>query len=265
MEKVFGLYDHKDFGSLRTLVTEGKVLFCAADVAGALDYPDPLSAIKRYCKHIEMYSYRIKGGLQITSFTDIDDVLCLISGSKSEDADRFRAWLLGEVVTAVFRDAGLDAAEPYDEDEEYVITLGDFMARIYLEVALYETLNCLIHGIRGLSGDSGDIRALKVFAERSGELVNGAFSNSGITKEFMADSNIDHISELLDDVLLTPEDAGYILAEDAPCCDEDDDEDFFEYDDEDESSEAEDVSAILDCCKRLLSIADAQVGKLAAE
>ena len=67
-------------------------------------------------------------------------------------------------------------------------------------------------------------------------------------------------------MLLTPEDAGYIPAEDAFCDNEDDydEDDLFEYDDE-EVPETGEISAILDCCKRLLAVAGSQLGKLAAE
>lgn len=260
MEKVFGLYNHEDFGSLRTLVTEEVVLFCANDVAEALGFPNPQDAVKRYCNHIEQH-----GSAKVLRFIGIDDVMRLVDRSKSENADSFKGWLLGEVLPAIFRDASIDTEEDNDDDEEYIIRLGDYMAGIYLEAALYETLNCLVHGIRNLPDEGIDAHTLKVFAEKSAELVDGAFFSSGITKEFMTDSNPDNISKLLEETLLTPEDAGYIPAEDVPDDDEDDydEDDLFEYDGEDDMSETGDISAILDCCKRLLSVASSQLGKLA--
>lgn len=275
MEKVFGLYNHEDFGSLRTLVTDDDFLFCADDVAEALDFPDPRGAVKKYCKHIEMYGCRVDGGTQVTGFTDIDDVMRLVGCSKSENVDSFKDWLFGEVVPGILRDAGIDATED-DDDAEYIIRMGDYMARIYLEAALYETLNCLVHGIRNLPDEGIDAHALKMFAEKSAELVNGAVFSSGITKEFLSDGNPDHLSELLEETLLTPEDAGYA----APCygercCDyaerleqgyEDEDFEYDEYDeDEDCVPETGEISAILDCCKRLLTVADSQLNRLAAE
>ena len=276
MEKVFGLYSHEDFGTIRTLVTDGVVLFCANDVADALGFCDPRGAVKYHCKNIEKHRHFTNGGVQTMNFTDIDDVMRLISYSKSADANLFENWLLGEVVPAIIRDAGLETPEAYDEDEEYVVKLGDFMARIYLEIALYETLECLVRGIRSLP-DNDATHGLKAFAERSGELCKEAFFSSGITREFIANCNIDDISELLENVLVSPEDAGYVVpCEGERCCDfaerierehgcDDDDEDFFEYDDEDDVPKTGDISAILDCCKRLLAVADSQLGKLAAE
>lgn len=265
MEKIFGLYNHEDFGTIRTLVTDGVVLFCANDVADALGFCDPRGAVKYHCKSIEKHRHFTNGGVQTMNFTDIDDVMRLISYSKSADAKLFEDWLFGEVVPAIIRDAGLETPEPYEEDKEYVVKLGDFMARIYLEIALYETLECLVRGIGSLP-DNGATHGLKAFAERSGELSRNAFFGSGITRDFIANCNIDDISELLDNVLLTPEDAGYIPAEDAFCDNEDDydEDDLFEYDDE-EVPETGEISAILDCCKRLLAVAGSQLGKLAAE
>ena len=300
MDKVFDLYNHEDFGSLRTLVTEGNILFCVNDVAEALGITDPRGAVKRYCRHIETYSFRMDNGTQVTSFTDIDDILCLISASKSKKADSFKNWLLGEVVPAVFSDAGINTVEDDDDEEEYIITMGDYMARIHLEVALYETLNCLVHGIRNLPDEGINAHALKVFAEKSAELVDGAFFSSGITKEFMTDSNPDNISKLLEETLLIPEDAGYISWRDYEesdpakfcngerCCefadrceakyariangesvdilDEDADFEYDEYDEnEDDMPETGEISTILDCCKHLLTVAGSQLNRLADE
>ena len=130
MEKIFGLYNHEDFGTIRTLVTDGVVLFCANDVADALGFCDPRGAVKYHCKSIEKHRHFTNGGVQTMNFTDIDDVMRLISYSKSADAKLFEDWLFGEVVPAIIRDAGLETPEPYDEDKEYVVKLGDFMARI---------------------------------------------------------------------------------------------------------------------------------------
>lgn len=190
--------------------------------------------------------------------------------------------------------------EDDDDEEEYIITMGDYMARIHLEVALYETLNCLVHGIRNLPDEGIDAHALKTFADKSAKLVNDAFFSSGITKEFMADSNPDHISELLEETLLIPEDAGYISWRDYEesdpakfcngerCCefadrceakyariangesvdilDEDADFEYDEYDEnEDDMPETGEISTILDCCKHLLTVAGSQLNRLADE
>ena len=267
MDKIFGLYNHEHFGTLRTLVTEGVVLFCANDVAEALDFCDPRGAVKYHCKNIEKHRHYSNGGVQMMNFTDLDDVMRLVSYSKRKDAEKFKDWLISEVIPKIFVDAGIKSERDYDGDAECLICMDDFMSRIYLETALYVTLDCLVRGIRELP-DNRDTHLLKQFSERSAQLVDDTFFDSGITREFVADGNIDHISDLLENVLLSPEDAGYVkldeLDEDDGYYDDDEDE-YFEYDDEDEASETGDISAILDCCKRMLAIAGAQLSRLEDE
>ncbi|HRS64344.1 MAG TPA: BRO family protein [Spirochaetia bacterium] len=265
MDKIFGLYNHEHFGTLRTLVTEGVVLFCANDVAEALDFCDPRGAVKYHCKNIEKHRHYTNGGVQTMNFTDIDDVMRLVASSKIGNSEDFGDWLIRDVIPHALTEAGIDPQNGYDMDEECLIRKDDYISRLYLETALYSTLDCLVRGIRELP-DNRNTHLLKLFSERSIELVDDVFFGSGITREFVADSNIDHISDLLENVLLSPEDAGYVKLDEL---DEDDgyydDDEYFEYDDEDEASDTDDISAILDCCKRMLAIAGAQLSRLEAE
>lgn len=47
------------FGSheIRTILVDGQPLFCARDVALALDYANPAEAYKAHCKHLKKLSY----------------------------------------------------------------------------------------------------------------------------------------------------------------------------------------------------------------
>jgi|GEM_PF-5553515 len=266
MEHVYGLYNHTDFGTVRTLVTDGVVLFCANDVAEALDFCDPRGAVKYHCKNIEKHRHYTNGGVQMMNFTDIDDVMRLIAFSKIENSEEFEDWLISEVVPHALAEAGIDPKNGYDMDEECLIRKDDYISRLYLETALYATLDCLVRGIRELP-DNRDTHLLKLFSERSSELVDDVFFGSGITRKFVADSNIDHISDQLENVLLSPEDAGYVKLDELDEDDYDDEDEYFEYDDEcePEASETGDISAILDCCKRMLAIAGAQLSRLEDE
>ena len=42
--------EHPQFGKVRTIENEGKMWFCAADVAQALGYVNTNDAIARHCK-----------------------------------------------------------------------------------------------------------------------------------------------------------------------------------------------------------------------
>ena len=44
------IFNNPDFGEVRTLEENGKVLFCGSDVAKALGYAKPQNAIAIHCK-----------------------------------------------------------------------------------------------------------------------------------------------------------------------------------------------------------------------
>ena len=46
------VFQNSEFGSVRTLEEDGKVLFCGNDVARALGYGNPPDAIKKHCRYI---------------------------------------------------------------------------------------------------------------------------------------------------------------------------------------------------------------------
>ena len=44
------IFNNPEFGEIRTIEEDGKVLFCGSDVAKALGYSKPQNAIDRHCK-----------------------------------------------------------------------------------------------------------------------------------------------------------------------------------------------------------------------
>lgn len=49
MNKI-SVFEHPEFGRVRTLEIDGKIWFCASDVAAALGYSNPRDAVVRHCK-----------------------------------------------------------------------------------------------------------------------------------------------------------------------------------------------------------------------
>lgn len=49
MNKI-SVFEHPEFGRIRTLEIDGKIWFCASDVASALGYANPRDAVARHCK-----------------------------------------------------------------------------------------------------------------------------------------------------------------------------------------------------------------------
>lgn len=52
MENNLITFNNPDFGEVRTLEEDGKVLFCASDVAKALGYARPADAVTQHCKGV---------------------------------------------------------------------------------------------------------------------------------------------------------------------------------------------------------------------
>ena len=46
------IFEHPKFGRIRTIVEDGKTLFCGVDAANALGYKDTTNAIKRHCRGV---------------------------------------------------------------------------------------------------------------------------------------------------------------------------------------------------------------------
>ncbi len=46
------IFEHPKFGKIRTIVEDGKTLFCGLDAAKALGYKDTTNAIKQHCRWV---------------------------------------------------------------------------------------------------------------------------------------------------------------------------------------------------------------------
>lgn len=94
------------FNEVRTIDQEdGKILFCASDVAKMLGYENPREAIATHCKPGNVVKCYIPhengiGGVNM-NFIPEGDVYRLIVRSKLESAEKFETWLFDEVVPAI--------------------------------------------------------------------------------------------------------------------------------------------------------------------
>lgn len=106
------VFNNEQFGSIRTIEDNGKVLFCGADVAKALGYSNTRDAINRHCKP-EGVAKR-DGVVQTTNqygvtseqtvemkFINEGNVYRLIVHSKLPNAERFESWVFDEVLPSL--------------------------------------------------------------------------------------------------------------------------------------------------------------------
>lgn len=95
------IFRNPEFGSIRTLDEEGKVLFCASDVAKALGYSNAPDAVKRHCRYIVKRDIPHPQAPDKTIeviFIPEGDVYRLITHSNLPDAEKFEHWLFDDML-----------------------------------------------------------------------------------------------------------------------------------------------------------------------
>ena len=106
------IFESPEFGSIRTVEEDGKVLFCAKDVAAALGYKDTTNAIKQHCRGVvKRHLTDNLGRDQITNFIPEGDVYRLAAKSELPGAERFESWIFDEVIPSIRRSGGYIAGQ----------------------------------------------------------------------------------------------------------------------------------------------------------
>lgn len=109
MENMIKTFVNEEFGSVRTLEENGRVLFCGSDVAKALGYSKPNNAISAHCR------CALKRGIphpqssdKIITMTFIHegDVYRLVAHSRLPSAEKFESWIFDEVLPTIRRTGG---------------------------------------------------------------------------------------------------------------------------------------------------------------
>ena len=110
------VFNNAEFGQVRTLVEDDKILFCANDVAKALGYKIPKDAVKQHCrgavKHLLTDSL---GREQETNFIPEGDVYRLIIRSKLPAAEKFERWVFDEILPAINKHGGYLTPDKIEE------------------------------------------------------------------------------------------------------------------------------------------------------
>ena len=133
-ENKIEIFTNTEFGSVRTLeTTDGKTLFCGADVAKALGYKDTVNALKTHCKEDGVAIHHIIdniGRTQRAKFITEGNVYRLITHSKLPNAERFETWVFDEVLPTIHR----HGAYMTPETLEQALTSPDFLIKLATEL-----------------------------------------------------------------------------------------------------------------------------------
>lgn len=106
------IFENEEFGKVRTIEENGKVLFCGKDVATALGYINPRKAISDHCKGVTKRDILTTGGKQRVSFIPDGDVYRLIAHSHLPAAEHFESWIFDEVLPTIRRTGKYKIVKP---------------------------------------------------------------------------------------------------------------------------------------------------------
>lgn len=117
MESKPAIFNHPDFGKIRTAGTSEQPLFCLADVCKALDLDNPSYIKKRLDAKGVFSNYTKTGrGQRTLLFINEPNLYKCIFQSRKKEAQRFQDWIFEEVLPAIRETGSYDPMENADWD-----------------------------------------------------------------------------------------------------------------------------------------------------
>ena len=110
------IFNNNLFGQIRTIIKNGKVLFCGFDVAKALGYKRPSDAINLHCRATVKHSTPISGKMQDINFITEGDVYRLIVRSRLPEAEKFEQWIFDEILPQIRKTGGYIPVKTQDDE-----------------------------------------------------------------------------------------------------------------------------------------------------
>lgn len=130
MNNELHIFENKEFGKVRTIEENGKILFCGSDVAKALGYTNPNKSINDHCRAITKRSTPISGKMQDINFIYEGDVYRLITHSKLPSAEKFESWVFDEVLPSIRK----HGAYMTDNTIDKILSNPDFGIKLLMEL-----------------------------------------------------------------------------------------------------------------------------------
>ena len=123
-------FTNDEFGTIRTVEQDGKVMFCGKDVATALGYAKPNNALNAHCKGDALIRGITDnlGREQQARFITEGDLYRLIASSKLPSAQQFESWVFDEVLPSIRKQGGYMTARA-DETPEQIMARALMLAK----------------------------------------------------------------------------------------------------------------------------------------
>lgn len=122
------IFEHPDFGKIRTVTIDDEPYFVGKDVAEVLGYSNPQKAIRDHVDDDDkgVNEMVTPGGIQSTVFINESGLYSLILGSKLPGAKKFKRWVTSEVLPSIRK----HGAYMTDETIEQVLSDPDTIIRL---------------------------------------------------------------------------------------------------------------------------------------
>lgn len=118
------IFKNEQFGEVRTIEEDGKILFCGSDCAKALGYSRANDAISQHCRYTVKHRIPTKqGNIADISFIPEGDLYRLITHSKLPAAEKFESWVFDEVLPSI-RKHGMYATDELLNDPDLLISVA---------------------------------------------------------------------------------------------------------------------------------------------
>ena len=106
MDNKLAVFESGEFGKVRIVHTDGRILFCGTDVAAALGYANPRKAVRDHTRGGTKCSIPTTSGKQEMTCIPEGDVYRRITHSKLPGAGRFEKLVFEEVLPAILKTGG---------------------------------------------------------------------------------------------------------------------------------------------------------------
>lgn len=118
------IFNHEEFGEIRTIKIDGQVYFVGIDVAKALGYNNPWKALKDHIDKDDLTKrYPISdslGRIQKVNIINESGLYSLVLASKLKGAKKFKRWVTAEVLPTIRKTGSYNPNPPKIEDKASV-------------------------------------------------------------------------------------------------------------------------------------------------
>lgn len=126
--------------NVRVIERDGEPWFVANDVATILGYRVPKDAVAAHCKGAAKHRLPTPGGEQNMTIIPERDLYRLVMRSKLPSAERFEEWVVSEVLPAIRKTGGYNAAATMPDFTDPAAAarawLHEYETRVYYETVL---------------------------------------------------------------------------------------------------------------------------------